>query len=102
MENTEKFKALFPMEVEVTQDIIDEADIGDSKHCIGALALNKGLGKEGLSLLHKGYGSWANCVGCQVLFNDEYAMLFSYDEKGERVMMMDVEKPFTVTFKVKQ
>jgi hypothetical protein len=102
-ENLEKFKALFPMEVKVTKNIINTAKIFDTRACIGALALRKGLGKKGLDLLKERRTSWGLYDGHQiVLIEDDISaeLVCSYDENDERVDMTDVEEPFTVTFKL--
>lgn len=39
--NKEEFELLFPLEAEITQDIIDQADITYLRKCIGALTLKK-------------------------------------------------------------
>ena len=100
MENLEKFKALFPLEVEVTQEIIDSGttNIGSPSDCIGALALRKGLGEKGLSLLNR--IRWGTRSGVVKNLNYQLSFISSCDENGKSISMMKITERCKVTFKL--
>jgi hypothetical protein len=99
--NLKKFIELFPLKVKVSQSIINEANIGDTKKCIGALSLQKALGEKGLLLLEKGIAGWGSDTGYQRIKGTTIdKMLSSFNEKNVSIDMMDVKNPFEVTFKL--
>ena len=92
-----EFKALFPMEVKVTQAMLDNAVPSDIYSCAGAKALNKGLGKAGRSLLVARV-SWGDCSGAQTLKNGESINVIAVNG-NEAVSMMEMITPTTITLK---
>ena len=99
--NLEKFTELFPLKVKVSQSIINKANTSDTKNCIGALSLQKALGKKGLLLLENGNASWGAENGYQrIKGTKKDTRLFSYNEKNIIVDMMGVTEPFEVTFRI--
>ena len=91
-----EFKALFPMEVKVTQAMLDNAVPSDIYSCAGAKALNKGLGKVGRSLLAARV-SWGDCSGAQTLKGDESITVIAVKSKQKQISMMEMTRPTTIT-----
>ena len=102
MDYRKEFKALFPMEVKVTRVMLSNANRSDIYNCIGAKALNKGLGKTGRSLLAndgKIKASWGDCTGEQILKDNKMVVVGAYYE-GKNVSMMDLTEPTIITLKI--
>lgn len=102
----EKIKALFPVTVEVTQEIINKGkeDIFNTGKCIGARTLASVLPEEMVGDMHLNrFYSWGNLSGHVVtegsIFEPDcvYAEVFALDDKGSPVEMMHIEKPCTIT-----
>ena len=91
-----EFKALFPMEVKVTQAMLDNAVPSDIYSCAGAKALNKGLGKVGRSLL-VARASWGDSSGYQTLKCGETTTVIAVLNGNEAVSMMEMITPTTIT-----
>tara|TARA_B110000879_G_scaffold56706_1_gene79963 strand:+ start:536 stop:1141 length:606 start_codon:yes stop_codon:yes gene_type:complete len=95
-----EFKALFPMEVKVTQAMLDNAVPSDIYSCAGAKALNKGLGKVGRSLL-VARASWGDSSGYQTLKCGETTTVIAVQKTflngNKEVSMMDMITPTTIT-----
>ena len=98
MSTSNKYLSLFPMEVEVTEEMIEEGTkhLEDCRKCIGALTLRKGLG-DNISLLSDDltwgtYGSY-NMSGSMLI------VISSHDSDGKEVNMMEVTEPCTITLK---
>lgn len=81
----------FPLEFEITQDIINNADVYDIDNCIGALSLKKALGFE--------HVTWAADTG-SLHYNDKENSLCFVDtiSTEEGINMMEVTEPQKVTF----
>lgn len=91
-----EFKALFPMEVEVTKAMLSKAVPSDIYKCPGAKALNKGLGKAGRSLL-KARVSWGDFSGAQTLKNGESIGVIAVGSNQKPKSMMEITRPTTIT-----
>ena len=91
-----EFKALFPMEVEVTKAMLSKAVPSDIYKCAGAKALNKGLGKAGRSLLLARV-SWGDCSGAQTLKNGESIGVIAVGSNQKPKSMMEITRPTTIT-----
>jgi len=83
---------IFPITVEITTKTIDNADIHNTKKCIGTLAL------ESLKIPEIKYIAWNNNWGI-VLFNKNYYKLNSY-VNGELIDLKLVIEPITVEFRI--
>ena len=86
--NKEQIKALFPLKAKVTKEIIEEAQILNSRKCIEALTLKSVLPEKLKSLASWGTVNTANTF-------------LKYDltvTTIERVNMMTIKEPCTVTF----
>lgn len=87
--STEEIRGLFPATVQITQDIIDNARIGNIYQCIGALAL-KSISPEELNTR---WGVTTGKIGVgDVVFNITTV---------EMVSMMRISEPQEVTFIIK-
>ena|SRR5688572_1691033 len=89
--NAEQFKVLFPLEGQVTQDILSNARLLNPWECIGALTLKAALGEEVVSKIQD--ISWRNWDGCVRLGND-------YINIGtqENIPVIDIKQPQELTF----
>ena len=87
MKKIEKIKAMFPMEFEVTQEIIDKGSkrLYDSCNCIGALALKKASGKRNVL--------WGRTFGYISVGNH-----IIYIRTKRNVDLMNLKKPKKITF----
>lgn len=98
-------KKLFPITVEVTQEIINSAFIMNSEKCIGALTLKSILPSENKKTTFwgvSGGGIWKKGVTTQQSFDDTALLLIdSVDENGKPINMMYIKEPQTVTFKLR-
>ena len=98
MDRIEKYVSLFPMEVEVTKEIIEEGlkCQYDSYRCLGVLTLAKGLG-DNVSLVSGGliWGTYSS----ETIVGDEIMLTSSYDSDGKEVNMMEITEPCTITLK---
>lgn len=94
--NIEEIKRLFPLEGEVTQDIIDSANVWNSLNCIGTKTLRQAIGEDKL----KGFGIVWGVRDGTVYINGEggYMKFCVTTENG--VNMMDVIEPIKVIFKL--
>jgi hypothetical protein len=90
-----KVEDLFPLEGEITQEIIDKADIWNPMKCIGALALKAAL----LTLLKEEdfTTSWAADIGHPTILGERRTITTKED-----VDLMDIKKPQKVTFIIQE
>lgn len=98
----EQFKGIFPKTVKISQNILNKANINDTKKCNGSLGLRKALGKKGLEMIKDEQQSWGISDGNQKLKDGSIVVIESVNDKGERVDMMDLVVPTTVIFRVRQ
>ena len=105
MSTSNKYLSLFPMEVEVTEEMIEEGTkhLEDCYKCIGALTLAKGLG-DNKDLLPTGWGgpSWGisqSKYKTKVGDVGDVYFFTSHDSDGKRVNMMEITEPCTITLK---
>lgn len=84
-------KALFPATVEVTQEMIDDADVFNANHCIGAKSLRKVL-----PFTFEQY--WMNSYGMANKYTNY--RIESYDTDGNPISMMRITEPTTVILKI--
>lgn len=89
-----KIKSLFPLAVEIDQEIIDKADIVNVSECIGALTLRKALGDK---LLKDMSANWYNRSGRIQVKKSYMCKSFSVIiNTQENIDMMEVKKPESV------
>lgn len=88
----EQFKLLFPLKGEITQEIIDSANIFDIANCIGALTLKSALG-ENLQLVES-KSLWGSYTGFINLVDETKVSIGTI----ENTNFMNVTKPQLVTF----
>jgi hypothetical protein len=104
MKNTDKitddFINLFPITVKVTKDMIKGANIDDVCDCIGARALQKGLGRLGLKQLRSGKAGWACNSGVQILKDGTHICIESVDYDGNDVDMMGLTEPCEIELRI--
>lgn len=91
--------SLFPLKVEITNEIIKNADIGNPLNCIGVLALKAGLGKKNDGLNSIDWLFHSGSISSQF---DDYEFHYLVIETEERINMMEVTTPKTVTFVIKR
>ena len=82
----QEIKSLFPLKAMITQEIIDNARLYNTKRCIGALTLKSVVPDDSVD--------WGDLSG--YIESDEYSRVW-ITTRG-RVSMMDVIKPQEVTF----
>jgi hypothetical protein len=92
------FKKIFPLDVEVSQSIINKANIDDTENCIGALSLKEALSKDDRKLFQR--LGWGTEKGHQYIKDIGEVVIKSYNEEGKIIDMTEVVKPFKVTFKL--
>lgn len=93
MTEIEKLEKLFPLKVEVTQKIIDKADVEDMFNCIGALSLRSLFKKFPEKDIF-----WGRMDG--YIYKGDYNIyLGSFSEKDEPIDMMKITSPTTVIFR---
>lgn len=90
----EEIKKLFPLEVNITQEIIDKAELLNAHKCIGALALQSVLPKrkDGKPW------SWGSTEGNQWQDNKGRHIVIG---TAEKIDLMQVTIPRTITFILK-
>lgn len=86
--NLEQIKSMFPLEAQVTQEIIDKSNPWNPYYCIGHHTLKKYLGNDAVI-------SWLDTVG---VIKTEQGNL--HIKTKDRVSVMDIEEPRTVTFEL--
>jgi len=86
----------FPATVEVTQEMIDKADIYHKEKCIGAIVL-KSILKDVVGEVQVRWGSYYGSVE----FNNRgYLQFESFNESGKIRGMMNIKHPTTVVIKI--
>lgn len=102
MSALDKYKALFPLKVMVTQEMIDEGsiDLQDPNTCIGARALRAALG-DNVSMLgdNTHMGIWGHSDGRHFLADKSHVVIDSFigDKKSS---MVSIKVPVEVEFRV--
>jgi len=89
----EELLQLFPITADITQDIIDNSQIYDTRKCIGANTLKSCVPVE----LHK-YIEWGASTGSIDMYISNVYVIISTTED---IDMMNVISPTTVTFTAK-
>lgn len=86
---TQDLRGLFPVTVEITQKMIDEADIFKSQRCIGALALKSAMPSNT-------WVSWAIRDGHVAILGENKGLLKVTTRTNTD--MMKIDKPTTISF----
>ena len=98
--NIEILYNMFPLQVNVSKNIIKKAKIMKVRECVGALALAKAIGTKGRALFEGVDGpSWGNSTGTQRMQSSHFT-LKAVNQAGKSIEMMDVKEPITITFEV--
>lgn len=82
---------LFPLHVEITQQILDNASLLDIELCIGAMALRKTLPSEFSNEI-----SWGNSIG-----RVGSIYIHALDNDGWPVYLMELDEPITVKMSIR-
>lgn len=92
-----KIKALFPLKFKVTNKIIEWSNREDIHNCIGANSLKEALGITERNTTVK--ISWGRTDGnVELKSKDGKSSITLYVSNKDKVDMMKIEKPRTVTF----
>jgi len=93
MNKIEKVKNMFPVKVQVTQEIIDKADVGDIFNCIGTLSL------ESLKIPKVVSISWGTIRGHIYDKERKSKKIFSY-HNNKPIDMTEITEPTEVEFRL--
>jgi len=90
----ESIKALFPIKVRITKEMINSAKLYNVRYCIGAKALKKALPNIAK---HKDFDiKWGVYSGRILNTKDNYDISIATN-----IDMMEIKQPKTVTFKLR-
>jgi len=84
-----QIKNIFPVKVQVTQEMIDNAKLGDIYGCIGALALRSLNIPEVIEIK---WGAWTGFI-----ITEKSEIHITTDKE---INVMEIKKPTEVTFKL--
>lgn len=100
-----QIKKLFPVTVEVTQEIINSAFIMNAKQCVGALILKSILPDENKDQVYWGVdsgGIWKKgALADETVDANALLLVKSVDENGKAINMMQIKEPQTVILTIK-
>ena len=91
----DQIKNIFPIEVEVTQDIIDNSDIHHIFNCIGVNTLKKALGKDLVEKVDR--IQWGSIRGCIDIASGSLVIESFKDDAS--IGMMAIQSPCKITLK---